>query len=172
LGTLEALALDAQPMSGHVNAAASSRDPIRGTVLAFDFGEKRVGVAVGELELELAHPLATITAASDKERLAAVERLVKEWSPVLFVVGLPMHLDGSDHPLATRCRRFAERLRGRFGRPAQLVDERLTSATASLALAEAGVRGRRQKDMLDQVAAQQILQAYFASRLSKAASPR
>ena len=158
--------MEPQPMPGHSNAANSGGEPARGTVLAFDFGEKRVGVAVGELELELAHPLATITAESDKERLTAIERLVKEWSPVLFVVGLPMHLDGSDHELAKRCRRFAERLRGRFGRPARLVDERLTSATAGLALAEAGVRGRRQKDMLDQVAAQQILQAYFASRLS------
>jgi putative Holliday junction resolvase len=131
-------------------------------VLAFDFGEKRLGVAVGELELALAHPLATIAAESDKERLAAVERLVREWAPVLFVVGLPMHLDGSDHQLGKRCRRFAQRLRGRFGLPARLVDERLTSATAGLALAEAGVHGRRQKEVLDQVAAQQILQAYFA----------
>jgi putative Holliday junction resolvase len=140
----------------------SGTEPARGTVLAFDFGAKRLGVAVGDLELALAHPLVTITAQSDKERFAAVERLVREWAPVLFVVGLPIHLDGSDHALAKRCRRFAQQLCGRFGRPARLVDERLTSATAGLALAEAGVRGRRQKDVLDQVAAQQILQAYFA----------
>ncbi|HXV07255.1 MAG TPA: Holliday junction resolvase RuvX [Burkholderiales bacterium] len=149
----------------------SGGEPARGTVLAFDFGEKRLGVAVGELELALAHPLVTITAESDKERLAAVERLVSEWAPVLFVVGLPMHLDGSDHALAKRCRRFAQRLRGRFGCPAHLVDERLTSATAGIALAEAGVRGRRQKDVLDRVAAQQILQAYFAGGVTNPDQP-
>ncbi|HEU5283424.1 MAG TPA: Holliday junction resolvase RuvX [Burkholderiales bacterium] len=164
--------MNAQPLPGHRNATESGGVPARGTVLAFDFGEKRLGVAVGELELELAHPLVTIAAATDEERLAAVEELVKEWSPVLFVVGLPTHPDGNAHALATRCGRFAERLRGRFGRPARLVDERLTSATASMALAEAGVRGRRQKEMLDQVAAQHILQAYFASRASTCDPPR
>lgn len=144
-------------------AAGSEIRPQRGTVLALDFGERRTGVAVGELELGLAHPLATLNSASDRERLAALDGLVKEWSPVLFVVGLPAHLDGSQHPLAPRCERFAAKLHARFGLPTRLVDERLTSATASLALAEAGVRGRRQKDVLDQMAAQQILQAFFAS---------
>jgi len=138
--------------------------PARGTVLALDYGERRIGVAVGELELELAHPLATLSAASDRQRLAAVETLVKAWSPALLVLGLPVHLDGSEHQLASRCQRFAAKLRARFGLPTHLVDERLTSATASLALAEAGVRGRRQKAVLDQVAAQHILQAFFASR--------
>lgn len=144
-------------LDGEVRAA-------RGTVLAFDFGEKRMGVAVGELELELAHPLVTVHAASDRERLAAVDSLVKEWSPALLVLGLPAHMNGSEHELAPRCQRFAGKLRTRCGLPVHLVDERLTSASASLALAEAGVRGRRQKDMLDQVAAQHILQAFFASR--------
>jgi putative Holliday junction resolvase len=163
--------MDTQPSPRHGRAATSDAEPARGTVLAFDFGEKRLGVAVGELELALAHPLATITAESDKERLTAVARLVSEWAPVLFVVGLPMHLDGSEHALAKRCRRFAQRLRGRFGVPARLVDERLTSATAGIALAEAGVRGRRQKDVLDQVAAQQILQAYFAGGVTNPDQP-
>ena len=137
--------------------------PRRGAVLAFDFGERRVGVAVGELELKLAHPLATIHAASDAERLDAAERFITEWRPVLFVVGLPSHLDGGEHELSRRCRNFARRLQARFGVDTRLVDERLTSHAASMALAEAGVRGRRQKAMLDQVAAQQILETFFAS---------
>lgn len=136
--------------------------PRRGAVLALDYGERRIGVAVGELEVGHAHPLATLHAASDGERLAALEGLVKEWSPVLFVVGLPRHLDGGDHPLAPRCRGFAAKLSARFGRPARLVDERLTSATASMALTQAGVRGRRQKLLLDRMAAQQILEAFLA----------
>ena len=150
-------------------ASALSAGPTRdsaaqctGTVLAFDFGERRVGVAVGELELKLAHPLETIRAVSDKERIQAIERLVREWRPVALVVGLPSHLDGSEYELSRRCRNFARRLRARFGVDTYLTDERLTSHAAGLALAEAGVRGRRQKDMVDQVAAQQILEAYFA----------
>ena len=135
----------------------------RGAVLAFDFGERRMGVAVGELELKLAHPLATIDAASDVERLDAAKRLIAEWRPVILVVGLPSHLDGSEHELSRRCRNFARRLQARFGIDTHLVDERLTSYAASMALAQAGVRGRRQKAMLDQVAAQQILETFFAS---------
>ncbi len=137
--------------------------PRRGAVLAFDFGERRVGVAVGELELKLAHPLATIHAMSDAERLDAAERFITEWRPVHLVVGLPSHLDGGEHELSRRCRNFARRLQARFSIDTRLVDERLTSYTASLALAQAGVRGRRQKARLDQVAAQQILETFFAS---------
>lgn len=135
--------------------------PLRGAVLAFDYGDRRLGVAVGELDLKLAHPVETVRSASAAERDKAVERLVREWAPVMFVVGLPRHMDGREHELAPRCRRFARTLETRFKRPVALVDERLSSHAASLALNEAGVRGRRQKDMLDQVAAQQILQAYF-----------
>lgn len=133
-------------------------------MLAFDFGERRLGVAVGELELGLAHPLETVSAGSDDGRLAAVQRLVREWAPVLFVVGLPLTLEGAEQPASARSRRFARRLEARFGVPTELVDERLTSHSASLALGEAGVRGRRQKEMLDQVAAQHILQAFLDSR--------
>jgi putative pre-16S rRNA nuclease len=136
--------------------------PRTGTVLAFDFGERRMGVAVGELELKLAHPLETVNAGSDRERFARIEQLVAEWRPVALVVGLPVHLDGREHELSRRCRNFARRLRARFRIDTYLTDERLTSHAATLALADAGVRGRRQKDMLDQVAAQQILETYFA----------
>jgi putative Holliday junction resolvase len=133
-----------------------------GTVLAFDFGERRMGVAVGEFELKLAHPLETIEATSDRERFEHIERLIAEWRPVALVVGLPLHLDGSEHELSRRCRNFARRLRTRLRIDTYLTDERLTSHSAGLALADAGVRGRRQKSLLDQVAAQQILETYFA----------
>ena len=129
----------------------------RGTVLAFDFGERRLGVAVGELELGLAHPLETIVTQSGAARLAAVERLVREWAPVRFVVGLPLTLEGGEQPSSKRSRRFAQQLQQRFGVPVALVDERFTSHSAGLALGEAGVHGRRQEDRLDQVAAQHSL---------------
>jgi putative Holliday junction resolvase len=149
------------------NSAASSLTRLfarpSGTVLAFDFGEKRLGVAVGELLLAIAHPLETIVAGSDAARLQQIERLITEWSPVLLVVGLPSHMDGTEHELSKRCRRFARQLEHRFGIGIRLVDERLTSRAASQSLAEAGVHGRRQKGMLDQVAAQHILEAFFAA---------
>ncbi|OJY08039.1 MAG: Holliday junction DNA helicase RuvA [Nitrosospira sp. 56-18] len=132
-----------------------------GTVLAFDFGRKRIGVAVGSHELGLAHPLATVDAEKTANRFSGIEELIKEWRPVLLVVGLPVHADGVEHELTRLSRRFAQQLGGRFGIPVVLVDERYTSISASSALREAGVKGKKQKPMLDQVAAQVILQAYF-----------
>jgi len=141
------------------NGAALSQ----GTVLAIDYGERRLGVAVGELSLRIAHPLQTIHARSDTQRLEQIGRLVTQWQPVRLIVGLPSRAQG-EHPLAARCRRFADRLSQRFGIDTRLVDEHLTSHAAGESLAEAGVRGIRQKEMLDQVAAQHILATYFSIR--------
>lgn len=135
--------------------------PVRGTVLGFDFGIKRIGVAVGELELGLAHPLTTVVGESNDQRFGAIEALLKEWLPALAVVGLPAHADGEEHEMSARCRRFAHQLEGRFGLKVVLVDERHSSTAASEDLNEAGVRGRKQKAVLDQVAAQRILQSYL-----------
>lgn len=143
--------------------------PVRGAVLAFDFGEKRIGVAVGDLEIGLAHPVVTITEESNDKRFKAIESLIREWQPVLLVVGLPAYLDGTEHEVSALCRRFARRLEGRFSIKTVLVDERLSSAAASESLREAGVRGRKQKTMLDQVAAQHILQTYLDERRHAAA---
>lgn len=134
------------------------------TVLGFDFGLKRIGVAVGDLQLGLAHPLTTIAGESNKQRFGTIEALLREWKPALVVVGLPAHLDGVEHEMSARCRRFAHQLEGRFGLKVALVDERLSSAEASEDLGEIGVRGRRQKAVLDQVAAQRILQSYLDSK--------
>ena len=131
------------------------------TVMAFDFGEKRIGVAVGDMELGIAHPLQTISGESNELRFAAIGDIIAEWKPARLVVGLPIYLDGTEHELTRLSRRFARRLEGRFGLPAVMVDERLTSAEASQSLNEIGIRGRGQKPMLDQVAAQRILQSYF-----------
>lgn len=132
-----------------------------GTVLGFDFGLKRVGVAVGTLELALAHPLETINSEANAVRFERIATLIGEWSPVLLVVGMPHHDDGAPHEFAPTCLRFANRLKGRFGLPVAWVDERYSSTAASMALTGSGVHGRKQKTMLDQVAAQQILQQYF-----------
>lgn len=135
--------------------------PKTGTVLAFDFGTKRTGIAVGDFETRLAHPLTTITAAESRARFAAIERLIAEWRPALLVVGVPSHADGTEHPVGKLARRFAQRLQGRFGVRAELVDERLTSSEAEGLLRASGARGARLKAGLDAVAAQRILESYF-----------
>ena len=134
-----------------------------GTVLAFDFGTKRVGIAVGDFETRLAHPLTTVSHADNRTRFAAIERLVAEWRPVLLVVGLPSRSDGSPHPVAQLARRFGQRLQGRFGVATRFVDEHLTSHDAEGALHRAGVHGVRMKAAIDAVAAQRILEIYFES---------
>jgi putative Holliday junction resolvase len=133
----------------------------QGYVLAFDFGEKRIGVAIGEHMLGIAHPLTTISSEANDERFRVISELIAEWQPQKLVVGLPFHLDGEEHALTQLCRKFARRLNGRFGLPVVLIDERLSSAEASQSLKQAGIGGRKQKPMLDQVAAQHILQSYF-----------
>ena len=132
-----------------------------GTVLAFDFGTKRIGVAVGDLETGIPHPLTAISSSSNRECFTAIEKVVREWRPVLFVVGLPAHADGSEHPVARRVRRFAQRLRGRFGVHTELVNEELTSYEAQNLLRASGARRNRIKAAVDAVAAQRILQIYF-----------
>lgn len=132
-----------------------------GTILAFDFGEKRIGVAAGNLELRLAHPLATVNNLNASQCFSSIAQLIEEWGPVLLVVGLPTHADGSEHEMTRRSRRFARRLEGRFSIKTVLVDERYTSVDARSALQETGVRGKKQKLVLDQVAAQLILQTFF-----------
>lgn len=120
------------------------------TVLAFDFGLKRIGVAVGEPELGTAHPLPPIAAPG----FDSIQRLIAEWRPSRIVVGLPVAENG-EHPLARRVERFARQIEGRFRVPVARVDERFSSAEA-----ESRLRGAKNKSV-DSVAAQLILEQYF-----------
>jgi putative Holliday junction resolvase len=131
------------------------------TVLAFDYGTRRVGVAVGNTLVRVAHELATIDGERSDARFHAIEALVSEWQPQRFVVGLPVHADGAEHEMTARARRFARRLEGRFGVPVSLVDERYTTDEAKARMAAAGRGSRRDRGARDAVAAQVILQAYF-----------
>lgn len=140
---------------------SSVPSPAKGTYLAFDFGTKRIGVAVGNSISSTAQALTTLHGEQNEQRFAAIEKMIHEWQPLALVVGLPCHDDGSPHELTRLCRRFAQRLKGRFNLPIILVDERYTSTAASSQLDQAGIHGIQQKPLLDQVAAQQILQAYF-----------
>lgn len=142
-----------------------------GTVLAFDFGAKRIGVAVGETALAQAHPLTVIHAQANAERFSAIGALIDEWKPAYLVVGMPAHLGDDEtrpHTMAARCRRFANQLHGRFGLQVDFADERLTSLDAESRLRETGHDARSAKTHLDAVAAQLILQTYFESHASHA----
>lgn len=142
--------------------------PAVGTVLAFDFGEVRIGVAVGEAQIASTHPLETIQCRENAVRFARITQLIQEWQPVALVVGLPTHMDGQAHSVTALCRKFGHRLHGRFGLPVYWVDERLSSMAAEQLLAEAQVFGRKQKNVLDQVAAQAILSTFFTSGATEA----
>ena len=140
---------------------SSLLNPVSGTLLAFDFGTQRIGVAVGNTFSSSAQPLITIDEEKNELRFAAIARLIGEWQPCALLVGLPGNDDGTPHQLTALCRRFAKRLHGRFGLPTLWVDERYTSLAASEQLNKQGIRGRQQKNLIDQYAAQQIMQAYF-----------
>jgi putative Holliday junction resolvase len=137
-----------------------------GTVLALDLGLKRTGVASGELAIGIAHPLGVIQAGSTEARLAAVAKLIAEWHPVLLVVGLPTHADGSEHEMTRVAKNFADKLESRFDLPVFLVDERHTSTAAESELHARGIHGQKNKALTDAVAAQLILQGFFDARLT------
>lgn len=131
------------------------------TVLAFDFGTRRIGVAVGDTVLRVARPLTTIAAEANVQRFRALAALIDEWKPELLVVGRPMHADGTPHEMTARAERFARQLEGRFGLEVARVDERYTTQHAESLLVQAGVRAGERKAARDEVAAQLILQAWF-----------
>jgi putative Holliday junction resolvase len=134
-----------------------------GTVLAFDFGTKRIGVATGETLTHMAHALTTIAAEANDSRFTAIAALIAEWQPVLLLVGLPRSLDGAAHEMTLRCQRFANQLKGRFRLPVLLVDERLSSVAAEALLRDRAKSTAQRQRPIDAVAAQIILQSYFDS---------
>jgi putative Holliday junction resolvase len=129
--------------------------------MGFDFGEKRIGVATGNLSIGLAAPLTTIHAESNVDRLAAIAKLFTEWQPAQFVVGQPRHADDQLHKIAHLAKKFGNRLQENFKRPVAYVDETLSSTEASRQLVERGITGREQKDKLDAFAAAVILQSWL-----------
>lgn len=140
-------------------------------VLGFDFGQKRIGVAVGQACLGSARPIATLTFLENAQRFAAIEKLIAEWHPDLLVVGLPRHPDGTEHEMSARCRRFANQLFGRFRLPVALVDESFTSVLAEEELAERGLNWMERKAVVDAEAARLILEGYFAGAPSETYPP-
>jgi putative Holliday junction resolvase len=135
------------------------------TILAFDFGLRRIGVAVGQSVTGSASPLGTIANSESRVDRDAIAALIREWRPTLLVVGMPMHADGSPSDLQKPVEAFIEELRS-FSLPVESVDERYTSVEAERVLKEArasGSRGRITKEEIDSAAAVFIAERYLAS---------
>ena len=120
-------------------------------ILGFDFGTKRIGIAMGNTITGQAQPLSVIHATDNATRFKEIGDLIAHWSPARLVVGEPRHPDGAEHEMTQRCRRFANQLVGRYQLPVILVDERYSSA----------VIGGKRGEVIDAKAAAIILQQYF-----------
>ena len=131
-------------------------------ILAFDFGTRRIGVAVGNEMLASASALDPLPARDGIPDWNVVTRLVEEWRPDLFVVGLPINMDGSESEMSLRARKFGKRLYGRYGKPCEMVDERGSTFEAKAIAREAGHRGNYREEGVDGLAAQLILEGWFA----------
>ena len=126
------------------------------TVIAFDFGTRRIGVAVGNTLTSLGQPIKTIAESSSDAAFKVIEGLLKEWKPNRLVVGLPCHPDGAEHEMSAKARRFGNQLHGRFQLPVEWVDERYTSAVLE--------GDPDMRDTLDAESAALILEQYFLEK--------
>lgn len=140
--------------AARVPTAASAQ-----TLLGFDFGTRRIGVAVGQRVTGTSRALTTLTARDGQPDWTQVERLIATWQPDALVVGLPLQLDGTHSDITAAAARFARRLHGRFRLPVHLQDERLSSYAA-----EQLNPGPRTRDDLDAAAARIILQDWLDSQ--------
>jgi putative Holliday junction resolvase len=126
------------------------------TVMAFDFGTRRIGVAVGNTLTCLGQPIKTIAESSSDAVFKVIEVLLKEWQPNRLIVGLPSHPDGTEHEMSAKARRFGNQLNGRFQLPVDWVDERYTSAVLE--------GDPDMRDNLDAQSAALILEQYFLEK--------
>lgn len=136
-------------------------------IMAFDFGMKRIGVAVGQTVTQSAQPLQTLHAKSGVPDWPTLDKLIKKWQPDLFVVGIPLNMDGTLQPISQHALLFAESLHARYDLPVDNIDERLTTKDARERLFEQGGYKALQSGQVDQIAAQLILQNWFAEKLTK-----
>jgi putative Holliday junction resolvase len=132
-----------------------------GSLLGFDFGLRRIGVAVGQTLTGTASPLTTLISRDGQPDWTAIGRLVAEWQPEALVVGLPYQMDDQEAVVAGRAKRFARQLEGRYRLPVHLADERLTTREALRQLGKRGVEDRR---LVDALAAQLILETWLSDR--------
>lgn len=131
------------------------------TLLAFDFGTKSIGVAIGQQLTGTARPLTAFKAQDGTPDWNKIEALLKEWQPDRVIVGLPLNMDGTEQPLTTRARKFANRLHGRFGVQVEMHDERLSTVEARAELFDRGGFRALSKGSVDSLSAVIILESWF-----------
>ncbi|GGJ12001.1 putative pre-16S rRNA nuclease [Alicyclobacillus cellulosilyticus] len=136
-------------------------------ILAVDYGQARIGLALSDPTGMVAQALAVLPRRSDAEAAAEVARLAQDHGVERIVVGLPRNMDGSEGETAARCRRFARQLTAASGLPVEMYDERLTTAAAERMLVAADVGRRKRRQVLDAVAATLLLQGYLDARRAK-----
>jgi len=136
------------------------------TLLGFDFGERRIGLAVGDRETGLCSPLTTVHSKDGSIDWEAIGKIIDEWKPAACVVGVPVHMDGSESPMTQRAAKFGRQLHGRFAVTVHEADERSTSRQAESIIRDnrsKGGRRRAQKGDSDKIAATLILQHWLES---------
>ncbi|MEP3350645.1 MAG: Holliday junction resolvase RuvX [Marinomonas sp.] len=135
------------------------------SVLGFDFGTTRMGVAIGQSVTGTAQPLDPIKAKDGIPNWDDIAKIVEEWKPDAFVVGLPLDMDGVENEMCQRARKFAKRLHGRFNLPYHMMDERLSSYEAKGQVIARGGNRNFKDNSVDGLAAQMILETWFAESL-------
>jgi putative Holliday junction resolvase len=146
-----------------------SRANDRGRVAGIDFGTARIGIAISDPDHWIASPYENYTRRGPEQDARRMRRLVEEERVTLFVVGLPMHLDGRESPSSVRAREFGQWLHETTGVPVEFYDERFTSVEAKQFLLDANLTRKRRKARIDMLAAQILLSAFLES---KGPSPR
>lgn len=131
------------------------------TLMAFDYGKKRIGLAVGQRLLQSANGIGYVNATDGKPNWDQLDAFVKEWQPDGFVVGLPLNMDGSESDMSKRANKFSNRLHGRYGKPSFTIDERLSTFAAKEEARAQGHKGHYKSDPVDALAAQFILETWL-----------
>jgi len=134
------------------------------TALAFDFGTRSIGAAVGQTLSESATELPTLKAKDGIPNWQQLEQLLCEWAPNVIVVGLPVNMDGSEMEMTRRARKFGNRIHGRFGVKVEFADERLTTHEAKAEARQQGHKGNYHDNPIDSIAARLILEGWFRER--------
>jgi len=128
------------------------------TVLGFDFGTHKIGIAAGQTLTGTANPLTTLSYKQNKPDWEAIEKVIADWKPDTLIVGLPFQMDDKEAEIANRAKRFARQLHGRFKLPVDMIDERLTSREASNRL---GKKAGKNVTLVDSMAAKLILETWL-----------
>ena len=143
------------------------------TLLAFDYGTKRIGVAVGQELTRTATPITTLNNTATSIDWNAIDQLVSEWRPNAMVVGLPLNADGSEHAISRAAKQFGNQLQARYNLPVYWIDERLTSieAESMIAASRTGRKSKlkdqtKAKAEVDKTAAKLILESWFNQQLT------